>query len=145
MSAALLLTLSLASTLADIAAEAKGHVGFAAEVVESGAAIGLDEGRHFPMQSVYKLPIAMAVLHQVDEHKHALDEMIKVTAAELVPRLHSPLRDAHPQGTTLTLRELLRYAIVESDGTASDVLLALLGGPVAAEGYVRGLGVSDLA
>jgi beta-lactamase class A len=145
MSAVVLFTLSLASTLADIAAEAKGHVGFAAEIVETGAAIGLDEGRHYPMQSVYKLPIAMAVLHAVDERQRALDEPVRIAAADLVPRLHSPLRDRHPEGVTLSLREVLRYALVESDGTASDVLLALLGGPAAAERYVRGLGVSDLA
>ena len=31
---------------------------------------------HFPMQSVYKLPIAMALLHLVDEAELSLDQSV---------------------------------------------------------------------
>jgi beta-lactamase class A len=44
----------------------------------------------------------------------------------------------------LTVNELLRFAISESDGTASDVLMKLAGGPEAIQTYLSELGISDL-
>src|SRR5206468_3708909 len=53
-----------------IAALAKGRVGVSAVVLETGETIAeLNTQDHFPMQSVYKLPISMAVMKQVDEGK----------------------------------------------------------------------------
>jgi beta-lactamase class A len=54
-------------------------------------------------------------------------------------RLQAPPRDKNPNGTTLALRELVRLAIVESDGTASDVLMRAAGGPSAALTLLRAL------
>ena len=97
------------------------------------------------MQSVYKLPIAMAVLRQVDRGVLRLDAEIRVDQSEYVPKSsHSPLRDAHPNGTTVTLRELLRLAVSESDGSASDVLLRLLGGSQAVMVFLRDIGIHDI-
>jgi len=142
MLALLVAALGVAAPLHAIAAAAHGRVGFAAEILEAPAErLALDEASHFPMQSVYKLPIVLAVLHG----GRALDEKVTVGAADLVPNMHSPLRDAHPHGTTLTVRALVEYAIVDSDGTASDVLLRLAGGPAAVERFVRGLGITELA
>ena len=42
------------------------------------------------------------------------------------------------------MRELIRYAIVESDGSASDALLRLVGGPSVVTRYLGSLGISDL-
>ena len=61
----------------------------------------------------------------------------------MVPDVHSPIRDHHPNGgIDLTVRELIRAAIVDSDGTASDVLLRLAGGGARVTAYLRGLGVA---
>jgi beta-lactamase class A len=98
-----------------------------------------------PMQSVYKAPIGMAVLHEVDAGRLSLDAPIRVEAADLVPSgMHSPLRDAHPKGGVVPLRELLRLSVEESDGTASDVLLRLVGGKAKAQGYLSSLGVEGI-
>jgi beta-lactamase class A len=58
-----------------------------------------------------------------------LDQTVKVEKTDF-PRkgMYSPIRDKYPQGAQLTIAELLRYAVAESDGTASDVLLKLTGG-----------------
>ena len=132
----------LGEQLARIADEAGGHTGAAVLLLETGehaACRGLDR---FPMQSVYKFPIAMAVLHEVDGGRLRLDQPVRIAARELVPpALHSPIRDRFPGGTTLPLREVLRYAVSESDGTASDVLLRLAGGAPRVTAYLEGLGV----
>jgi beta-lactamase class A len=129
----------------EIARETGGPVGAAAVIIEGGEVVSLNGARRFPMQSVYKMPIAMAVLRDVDAGRLRLAQKIDVRPEDLVPeRLHSPLRDANPRGVTLTLRELLRLMISESDGTASDVLLGLAGGAERVTRYLRGLGVDGV-
>lgn len=110
-----------------------------------GAAVALAADERFPMQSVFKLPLAMAVLDAVDRAALRLDQAVRVTPADFVSdRQHSPIRDRTPGGVTLPLSDLLRAAASESDGTAADVLLGLVGGPGAVTAYVRGLGVDGL-
>lgn len=147
IAALLFLAAQLHSEPDRIAQEARGHVGAAAVVIgDSGVLFDVHGAEHFPMQSVYKFPIGMAVLHAVDKGSLKLDQSVTVRKAELVPpALHSPLRDLHPEGECqVSLRELLRYAVSESDGTASDVLLHLAGGAAKVQWYLEGLGVTEV-
>jgi beta-lactamase class A len=97
------------------------------------------------MQSVYKFPIGMAVLAQVDQGTLSLNQRVRVELSDFVsPPQHSPIRDEYPQGVELSLAELLEYMVTESDGTACDVLLELVGGPEVVTQYLRGLGVDNL-
>jgi beta-lactamase class A len=135
----------LASEFARIAEAAKGNVGVAVVVLEEGAPIGWQSGYRFPMQSVYKLPIAMAVLGQVDRGGLTLDMPVRVRKAEMVPEaLYSPLRDKSPDGATLPLHELIRLAVADSDGTASDVLLRVAGGPERVMAYLKEIGIQEI-
>ena len=128
-----------------IAAVAKGRVGVAAVVLETGPSVTLNPRDHFPMQSVYKLPISMAVMKEVDAGKIRLDQKVRVTKSDFVRQgQHSPIRDQNPNGTEITVNELLRYAISESDGTASDVLMKLAGGPGAIQAYLSELKITDM-
>lgn len=132
--------------LESIARDARGRVGLAAEIVETGERVELRGAERFPMQSVYKLPIAMAVLRLVDEGRLRLDAGVRIEKRDFVsPEQHSPLRDLHPAGGfDLRLDEILRYAVSESDGSASDVLLRLAGGAGAVRAYLRELGVTGV-
>jgi beta-lactamase class A len=125
---------------------AQGRVGAAVTVLETGESAAFHGDEHFPMQSVYKLPIAMAALHAVDGGALALDGQVMVQAADLVPpTVYSPLRDRHPHGgVELSLRELLRLMVEVSDGTASDVVLRLAGGGESVTRFLRGLGVTGM-
>lgn len=130
--------------LAQLASIRSGRVGASLLLVETGESGGFHDGESFPMQSVYKIPIAMAVLDRVDRHALSLTTEVPVHPRDMPGGIHSPLRDAHPDGVTLTVRELIRAAIVDSDGTASDVLMALAGGPAAITGYLRALGLEGI-
>lgn len=137
---------TLQQQIESIAIDAKGTVGVAVVALETGDAATLNADNQFAMQSVYKLPIAMAVLHLVDAEKLALDELIGVTKDDLVtPGQRSPIRDKHPDGTTLAIRELIRFAISESDGSGSDVLLRLAGGPAEVQSDLAAIGVNEVA
>jgi beta-lactamase class A len=134
----------LQKQIEQIAAAAKGRVGVAAEVLETGEAVALNPHEHFPMQSVYKLPIGMAVLTQVDNGKLTLDQRVRVEKSDFVGSgQHSPIRDKNPNGVELSLRELLRYSVSESDGTASDVLLNLAGVDAVSK-YLSALGINEI-
>ncbi len=99
-----------------------------------------------PMQSVYKLPIAMATLNAIEHGKLALQQKVRFVPSDLIsPGQHSPLRDAHPQANTeIALEELLRLAVSESDGIASDILLRTIGGPAVVDAYIRKLGIGGI-
>lgn len=127
------------------AAAASGRVGVAARVLETGESASLNLNEHFPMQSVYKLPIAMTILRQIDDGKLKLEDAVRVEKSDFV-RLgqHSPLRDAHPNGASVSIAELLRLAVGESDGTASDVLMQTAGGAGAVGEYLKELKIDGI-
>lgn len=126
-----------------IAAKAQGRVGFAARVLETGEEAGLNSSEHYPMHSVYKLPISMAVLRRVDAGELKLDQMVEIKQSDFVRQgMYSPIRDQNPNGARLALVEILRYAVAESDGTASDVLMKLAGGPQAVMAFLNEIKVS---
>src|ERR1043165_4227174 len=132
--------------ITQIAAEAKGSVGVLAIILETNATVAsLNPQAHFPMQSVYKLPISMAVIKQVDAGKLRLDQKVPVATEDYIgAAAHSPIRDKYPNGTSLTTEELLRYALSESDGTASDVLMKLAGGHEAVQAHLPPRGLTDM-
>ncbi len=135
----------LQNQIEQIASAAKGRVGVSALVLETGETIYLNPHDHFPMQSVYKLPISMAVMKQADQGKIELNQKVRVTKEDFGSRgQHSPIRDKNPNGTELTVDELLRFAISESDGTASDVLMKLAGGPQAVQAYLTELKITNM-
>jgi len=135
----------LQTQLDQIASAAKGRVGVSALVLETGETVALNSHDHFPMQSVYKLPIGMALMQQVDTGKIKLDQKVRVTKDDFIGRSsHSPIRDKYPNGTELTVNELLAWMLLESDGTASDVLMKLAGGPEAIQAYLIELGIKDM-
>lgn len=129
----------------NIAASAKGRVGVAAQILESGETADLHGDEHFPMHSVYKLPISMAVLQRVDRGELKLDQQVKVEPSDFIrPGMYSPVRDKYPNGTALTVAELLRYTIAESDGSTSDVLMKLIGGPRNVMAFLKEIQVPNI-
>lgn len=138
-------TTALRKTIDAIATHSKAHIGVAALLLETGDTLTYSGNDHYPMQSVYKFPISLAILHQVDLGKYKLDENITITKDDIMPLGHSPIREAHPQGgVTMTVREISRYNIQESDGTACDVLLRLMGGTKKTDAYIKSLGVTGI-
>lgn len=121
--------LPLAAQFESIASSIDGRVGIAAMLVSTGELATYRGAEKFPMQSVYKMPIGAVALERLD-----LDRRVVVTPADYVgDQQHSPLRDGHPKGVSLAVGELVRLMVSESDGSACDVILRLLGGPAAVQ------------
>lgn len=131
----------------EIIRSSKGTVGVALkELGGNGKPLVINGNAKFPMQSVYKFPLALAALAQVDKGKLALDQKLLITKKDLSPNLYSPIRDKYPEGNvTLTLAEVLAYTVSQSDNSGCDFLFRLLGGPAQVNNYIHRLGVREIA
>jgi beta-lactamase class A len=97
--------------------------------------ISINGDKHFPLQSVFKFHIGLKMLSEIDKGKFSLDQKIEIRKKDLLPDLYSPIRDKYPDGTMLTIAEILEYTVSSSDNVGCEILLQLLGGPQAVENY----------
>lgn len=101
---------------------------------------GVNIDKPLPMQSVFKLPLAILVMSQVDQGRIALDEKITLTKADLSVA-HSPIAEAFGDKQDYTIEELVRAAVAQSDNTAADVLMKRVGGPQVLSRFFQARGV----
>jgi len=107
--------------------------------------LSINGQKHFPLQSVFKFHIALAVLDQVAQGNFTLHQPIVITKKALLPNLYSPLREKHPNGGTFPLSKLLTHAVSMSDNVACDALLQLIGGPQKVDAFLKSKGISNFA
>jgi beta-lactamase class A len=120
-------------------------IGVALYDVQTGKTLNINGDKHFPMQSVFKFPIALKVLAEVDKGKMGLNDSIFITAKDLLPRTWSPIRDNYPEGNIkMPLSEIVRYMISQSDNNGCDILLHLLGGTSEVNNYLSSLGITEM-
>jgi beta-lactamase class A len=126
-----------------IISRSRGTVGVSLIHIESGATLSVHGDERFPMASVYKLPIAIELLAQVSAGTLSLDRPIALAPSDI--RACCTLSRRHPRGgVTATAGELLELMIAESDNTASDAVLRLVGGPPVVERRMRTLGFDTI-
>ena len=134
---------SLSQKIQRIADDAHGKVSVACSLPGSSLDGDLNPHAHAPMQSVFKLPLVLTVLHEVEQGRLALDQPIRFRPEDLfVPHAYSPLQDQYPQANVdIPLRRLAQLSVSLSDNAAADLLLRLIGGPRIVEDYIASLGV----
>ena len=133
----------LETTFNRIVKSARAKIGVALIHLESGRLIVIRGNDRFPMASVVKLPIALEVLSQVSEGKVSLDRGVWLGADDMRPCC--TLSRRHPNGgVSKTVLELLELTLIESDNSAADKLLTLVGGPTAVERRLRALGFVNI-
>jgi beta-lactamase class A len=122
---------ALENELMAIAQRFDGRVGACVQAADNMACVHADE--RFPMQSVMKLLVGLAVLDAVDNRGWKLDEAITIQRADL-SLFAQPLANlVGPSGYRTTIGDLVRRAIIDSDSAATDILIAKLGGPAAVQ------------
>ncbi len=124
----------------------KADIGVAIDGLDSKDTLSVNGNKHFPMQSVFKFHIALAVLNEVDKGKLSLNQAIYIKKCDLLPRIWSPLREEYPNGNIkLSLSEILSYTVSQSDSSGCDILLKLIGGPKAVQKYIDSIGIKDFS
>ena len=76
---------------------------------------------HFPLLSVFKFHVALAVLDKMDKQSISLDSIVSIKASQMPPNTYSPLEEVSRPDSTITLRELMQYSISQSDNNACDI------------------------
>lgn len=101
--------------------------------------------KHFPMQSVYKFPLAIAILNMVDNGDLSLAQIIHIPKDSIDLNTWSPMAKDYPNmDIDITLADLLTYTISKSDNNGCDALFRLVNGTDAVNKYVHSLGVKAI-
>jgi beta-lactamase class A len=134
---------------ADLTRLAKGYgepVGIAVTDVATGWTASVDGNETFPQQSVSKLWVALSVMQAVDDHKLELDQQV-VLGPDDRSVFYQPMtsRIRGPNGIAVTVADLLRHALIESDNAANDKLIAEVGGAGFVTQTIAAKGLSGLA
>ena len=134
---------ALEQRLKTIADGAQGTVGLCVIHIESEKTISINGNSQLPLYSVFKLPLAIAVLKDVEESRLRLDQQVHVVPAEIVPG--TPANTALWQRPIdVTVERLIEYSISRSDNTSSDKLVQLAGGALKVTERMRSLGFQNL-
>jgi beta-lactamase class A len=115
-----------------------GRLGVAALDVATGRRVGHDEESRYAMCSSFKLPLAAAILAEVEAGRMTLDQDIAFTRADLL--FNSPVVEAHLAEGRLPVERLCAAAVEVSDNAAANLLLARIGGPAGLTRFFRSAG-----
>ena len=119
-----------------------GTLGIVVIDLQDGQAWRANADRAFPMMSVFKAPVAAAVLSRIEQGSLSLDQTVTVQRGDL----ESGTIREHFQGERMgfTVRQLLTAAVSRSDNTAVDALLKSIGGPEVVTAFLRAHGIDHL-
>jgi beta-lactamase class A len=122
------------------------RIGVSIRHIESGRSWNWRADERFPTMSVYKYPIAIAVLKAVDDGRLKLDQPIAIRQQDIRDGMSSFLDNKKlPAPRQFTVRELISGMVSHSDNTACDMLLDRIGGPSEVTRVLRALGISGMS
>lgn len=130
--------------LAELATLGGGVVGVGVIHLETGREVFLNGATRFPMASTYKVPIAVELLHRVDQGELRLDSMIVLQPGDISPGSGTLARLYQHPGVSLSLRNLMELMLLISDNSATDVVLRAAGGPQSVTERMRTIGLKDI-
>ena len=134
---------SLDAQVFALADGSSGRIGVAAIDLATGRTVSVLGDTPFPMASTSKIAIASTFLDQVDSGRLSLSAsyplMVPVKSKKY-STLVAPVR----AGTLMTGRQLIERALIHSDNSATDALLAAVGGPPAVNRWLRATGNTSL-
>lgn len=117
-------------------------------IIDGRDTVEVNGRRRFPMMSVYKFPIALALAEECRASASiaGFGDSCLVRASDLHRDTYSPMMERYGSvdSTYISLRELLAYSLQMSDNNASDILLQRIGGAERVDAYVRSLGVDGM-
>lgn len=116
---------SLESKIAEIDAMTPGSMGVYIKRLSDGAQVSYQASRKWYLASTVKVPLAVAVLQLEEEGKLSLRQELSLQATDYVDGSGDLL--SMPPGTRLPVRTLLEKMLVNSDSTAADMLMRLVG------------------
>lgn len=128
------------AALARLERQVGGRLGVALLDPSTGHMSGHRVHERFAMCSTFKLPLAGAILREIDQGRLAQNQFVPYDAAQFVPNLYAPVTKRNlPQGGMGVLA-LAEATQTTSDNVAANLLLRLIGGPEGLTAILRGAG-----
>jgi len=127
-----------ADPLARLEQRVGGRIGVFALDAGTGASLEHRADERFAMCSTFKWTLAAAVLASVDRGQLRLAQPVAYGETDLLG--HAPVARAHVAEGRMTVEDLARAAVVVSDNTAANLLLAQIGGPPGLTRFFREIG-----
>jgi beta-lactamase class A len=116
---------ALKAELAALDAGQRARVGVYVRDLDTGTTASHRAEQRWYLASMVKVPVAIAVLRDIERGLYGLDTPLTLRAADVVDGAGTT---AHAVvGTPFTVRALLEQMIVHSDNTATDMLIGLVG------------------
>ena len=117
----------------------RGHIGVYAENLQTGAKLSWRADERFVMCSTFKASLAACILSRVDRGQDSLEAPISYAAAD-IQDWYAPVAKANLTRGSLSVIEMCRAAVEESDNTCASLLLSRIGGPSALTAFWRKIG-----
>lgn len=115
-----------------------GRLGICALETTSTNPICVNGDQAFSLQSVMKLVVSVAVMDAVDRGKMRLADVVIVRPDDAGPGPQDFADFVKSKGQVkVTVEELIRRAIVDSDSTSIDILITRIGGVNAVQDFLR--------
>ncbi len=124
-----------ADPFAPLEAATGGHLGVAAIDLHTGAEIGHRADQRFAMCSTFKWVLAARTLAAVDPGELSLTQEVVFGEKDLLE--HAPTTRASLAAGRLSVEILAGAIVTNSDNTAANLLLPLVGGPAGLTAFVR--------
>src|SRR5688572_2954246 len=132
----------LVAQIAQIADGSNGRIGVAAIDLSTGQEVAILGDQPFPMASTSKIAIAATYLEGVDQGRWSLTSEFPLMIPVASRPFSSSVAPVRP-GEYLNARELIELMITRSSNTATDALLAAVGGPAAVNDWARRAGIQN--
>jgi len=126
--------------LANLERSVGGRLGVALLDTASGQITGHRLGERFALCSTFKLPLAGAVLREIDQGRLRPDQWVAYGKADMVA--HAPVTTQNLARGGMTVAALAEAAQTTSDNPAANLLLKLIGGPAGFTAILRAAGDS---
>ena len=138
-------SVSLETQLKEAIKDKKAEIGIAV-IINGKDTVTVNNDIHYPLMSVFKFHQALALADYMGKKKQSLDTRLPIKKSDLKPDTYSPLRDKYPQGgIEMSIADLLKYTLQQSDNNACDILFDYQGGPDAVNKYIHSLGIRECA
>lgn len=141
---------ALKSELNDYIRQQDARIGIAV-IINGNDTVDIHGNEDFPMLSVYKFPIALALADYYRSNELDFDQPIAVTQEGLHADTYSPMTDSILRGCDpvpdtlwISARSILNYMLQQSDNNASDIAVKQLGGTQKVMDYLNAMGAPGI-
>lgn len=126
----------ISDTISEIVASYPGEIGVAV-IIDDSDTVAVNNRNIYPMMSVFKVHQALALCDDFDRRGISLDTLIAIRRDELDPHTWSPMMKDYPDSEfSLTVKDLLRYTLRQSDNNASNLMFGRLLGVEETDSFI---------